>query len=78
MLIFLSTFVEMDRYMMQKLQDIMDIAWNVEKPQSFVTMTCNLNWPEVKSNFAEQQMFNYRKYILSGDFGIKMKHIEVK
>lgn len=53
MIIIPSTFVVVDRYMRQMLQEIMGISEIVGKPDIFITMTCNPNWLEIQSHLLE-------------------------
>ena len=42
-----SSFIGGPRQMSQLYHDAMAIVWSPGKPDLFITMTCNANWPEI-------------------------------
>ena len=48
LLILPSTFVGGDRYMRQKMHDIIATSNSLGHPDMFITMTCNPHWPEIQ------------------------------
>jgi hypothetical protein len=50
-----STFVGGPRYMKENYQDSMAIVRHFGKPDLFVTMTCNKDWPEITQNLEAGQ-----------------------
>ncbi|XP_050519837.1 uncharacterized protein LOC126893557, partial [Daktulosphaira vitifoliae] len=47
-----SSFTGSPRYMTQCYQDAMAMVRKCGKPDYFITMTCNPNWPEIKANLS--------------------------
>ena len=45
-----SSFTGGLRYLHEKTQDAMTYIRNYRKPDLFITMTCNPNWPKIKYN----------------------------
>ncbi len=41
-----STYIRGERYMLQKMHDIIATSNKMGHPDIFLTMTCNPNWPE--------------------------------
>ncbi|XP_058808421.1 uncharacterized protein LOC131674008 [Phymastichus coffea] len=57
-----STFIGSPRYMQQCYQDSMALVNEKEKPNIFLTMTCNPNWVEIQENLLPgQQAFIKKK-----------------
>jgi hypothetical protein len=50
MFILPSSFSGNPRTMQQNYQDAMSIVRKNGKPDLFITMTCNPEWPEIKEN----------------------------
>jgi hypothetical protein len=48
MVVLLATFAGSPRHMNQLYQDSMAFVKKFEKPDLFITMTCNPNWPEIQ------------------------------
>ncbi len=42
-----STYIGGERYMPQKMHDIIATSNKMGTPDIFLTMTCNPNWPEI-------------------------------
>ncbi len=42
-----STYIGEERYMRQKMHDIIGTSNKMGHPDIFLTMTCNPNWPEI-------------------------------
>ena len=66
-----SSFIGSPRNMMQKYQDAMAIVRKYGKPDLFITMTCNPNWPEIKENLLPGQQPADRPDICARVFDIK-------
>ena len=49
----------------------MSITREYGKPDLFITMTCNPNWPKIKENILPHQQPNYRPDICTRVFNIK-------
>lgn len=50
-----STYVGGDRYMRQKLHSIISISNKLEYSDSFLTITCSLQWPETRNALLHAQ-----------------------
>ena len=50
-----STYIESDRYLRQKINDIGTISNAIGNPHIFITMTCNPYWPEVRNELIRAQ-----------------------
>ena len=61
--------------MMQSYQDAMAIVQKFEKPDLFITMTCNPNWHEIKENLLPGQQPVDRPDICARVFDIKKDHL---
>uniref|UniRef100_A0AC34QDY1 Helitron helicase-like domain-containing protein n=1 Tax=Panagrolaimus sp. JU765 TaxID=591449 RepID=A0AC34QDY1_9BILA len=55
MVVLPATFTGSPRYMEQNYQDAMTMVRKYGKPDLFITMTCNPNWPEIKENLKPGQ-----------------------
>jgi len=60
MVILPSTFVRSPRNTMQNYQDAMVIVSKFDKPDLFITMTCNPKWREIEKNFLPGQQTSDR------------------
>lgn len=68
-----SSFTGGPRYMQQQYQDAMAVCRKKSKPDLFITMTCNPQWPEVESALLPHQKPNDRPDILARVFRLKLK-----
>ncbi|XP_044005456.1 uncharacterized protein LOC122850362 [Aphidius gifuensis] len=59
-----SSFTGSPRNMLQHYQDAMAIVRKFGKPDLFITMTCNLNWREIKENILHGQTASDRPDIV--------------
>lgn len=75
MVILPSTFVGSPRNMMQHYQDAMAIVRKYEKPDPFVTMTCNSNWREIRENLLPNQQPADRPDVCARVFNIKKDYL---
>ena len=66
-----STFVGSPRNMLQHYHDAMAIVRQFGKPDIFLTMTCNPNWPEIRENLLPGQQPCDRPDLVAGVFNIK-------
>ncbi|XP_058810633.1 uncharacterized protein LOC131675610 [Phymastichus coffea] len=66
-----STFIGSPRYMQKCYQDAMAIVNEKGKPDVFVTMTFNPNWPEIKQNLLPGQQALDRPDIVAREFHLK-------
>ena len=73
-LILPSTFQGSQRNMYQKFQNAMTMVTKFGKPDIFLTITANPNWPEIQENLLPHQCSNERPDIVSRFF--QMKHKE--
>jgi len=53
----------------------MAIIQKVRKSDLFITVTCNLNWPEIKETLLPGQVASDRLELISHVFNIKLKAI---
>ena len=67
-----STFTGSPRHMRGLYQDAMTMVEKLGKPDLFITMTCNPNWPEIKSNLLPGQSPNDRNDLLAKVFRLKL------
>lgn len=70
-----ATFVGSQRYMEQNYQDSMTIVKNFGKPDLFITMTCNFQWPEIQENLLEGQEVSDRPDIVFRVFHQKVQYL---
>ena len=68
-----STFQGSQRNMYQKFQDAMTIVTKYGKPDIFLTITANPNWPEIQENLLPHQCSNDRPF--SRVFLMKLKEL---
>ena len=68
-----SSFTGGPRYMQQLYQDAMAICRRKGKPDLFITMTCNPQWPEVQDALLPGQQANDRPDLLARVFRLKLK-----
>ena len=73
--IFPSTFIGSPRNMMQNYQDSMSIVRKFGRPDLFVTMTCNPNWPEIQENLFPGQTAADRPDLVARVFSLKKDHL---
>ena len=66
-----SSFTGSPRWYNSKFQDGMAICRKYHKPDFFITMTCNPNWPEIKSELLEGQTPQDRPDIVAKVFKFK-------
>ena len=74
-LILPSSFQGGPRNMMQSYQDAMSIVRLNGKPDLFITMTCNPNWPEIQDNLAESDSIANRPDLVARVFNLKLKNL---
>ncbi|KYN21838.1 ATP-dependent DNA helicase PIF1, partial [Trachymyrmex cornetzi] len=75
MIILPSTFIGSPRNMLQHYQDAMAIVRKYEKPDLFITMTCNPNWREIRENLLPNQQPADRPDICARVFNIKKNYL---
>ena len=68
-----STFQGSQRNMYQKFQDAMTIVTKFGKPDIFLTITANPNWPEIQENLLPHLCSNDRPDIVSWVFQMKLQ-----
>ena len=61
--------------MQQLYQDSMAIVREFGKPDLFITITCNPNWPEIKDELLLNQQSSDRSDIVIRVFKLKLKAI---
>ena len=66
-----SSFTGSPRWYNAKFQDGMAICRKYHKPDFFITMTCNPNWPEIKAELMEGQTPQDRPDITARVFKLK-------
>ncbi|CAB4477605.1 unnamed protein product [Rhizophagus irregularis] len=70
-----SSFTNSERYMQQLYQDFMSIVREFGKPDLFVTVTCNPNWPEITNELLPNQQASDRPDLVTRVFKLKLKSI---
>ena len=70
-----SSFTGSTRYMQQLYQDSMAIVREYEKPDLFVTVTCNPKWPKITEELLPNQKANDRSDLIARVFKLKLKSI---
>ncbi|XP_058790182.1 uncharacterized protein LOC131663668 [Phymastichus coffea] len=70
-----SSFTGSPRYMQQCYQDAMAIVNETGKPDIFLTMICNPNWPEISENVLPSQQASDRPDIVARVFDLKKDHL---
>ena len=75
MVILPSSFQGSARNMREKFHDAMAIVATQGKPDLFITMTCNPNWPEIRDNLFEGQQPSDRPDLVARIFNIKLKSL---
>lgn len=74
-LILPSSYVGGPRYMLNLFQDAMAIVRHYGKPDLFITVTCNPNWPEILAELKPGQTPQDIPDIVSRVFRLKLKDI---
>ena len=67
-----STHVGSERYMREKMHDIIAISNSIGHPDVFLTMTYNPQWPEIEESRLPGQRANDRPDLSNRSF--RMKH----
>ena len=70
-----SSFMRGPRWYNAKFQDGMAIAREFNKPDFFITMTCNPNWTEIKKELMEGQTPQDRPDLVSRVFKLKLDQL---
>ncbi len=68
-----STHIGSDRYMRQKMHDIIAISNSVGHPDIFITMTCNPYWPEIQNTLLPDQRADNTPDLCDRLFRMKLK-----
>ena len=73
-----ASFTGGPRYMRQYFLDAMAICNPMGYPDFFITLTCNLNWPEIQEALAQQpgQHAKYRPDIIARVFRLGLKELK--
>ncbi|XP_028074574.1 uncharacterized protein LOC114276939 [Camellia sinensis] len=71
-----SSFVGSPRDMYQRYQDAMALVQKYGKPDLFLTMTCNPNWPEIKAELLPRQSPHDRPDLLTRIFHSKFDEMK--
>jgi hypothetical protein len=72
MVVLLPTFVGSPRHMNQLYQDSMALVRKFRKPDLFITMTCNPNWPKILHELRPREEANERLDLTSRVFNMKL------
>jgi hypothetical protein len=72
MVVLPATFAGSPRHMNQLYQDSMALVRNFGKPNLFITMTCNPNWPEILHEMRPGEEANDRPDLTSRVFNMKL------
>ena len=70
-----SSFTGSARYLQQLYQDSITIVRTFNKPDLFVTVTCNPNWPEITTKLLPNQTPANRSDLISRIFKLKLNSI---
>src|SRR5213080_3081452 len=70
-----SSFTGSARYMQQLYQDSMAIVREFDKPDLFITVTCNPTWPEITNELLPNQKSSDRPDLVARVFKLKLKSI---
>lgn len=70
-----ASFIGGPRDMKARYQDAMALVQNLGKPDLFITVTCNPDWPGIKENLFDGQPAQNRPDIVSRVFNAKLKNI---
>ena len=70
-----SSFKGSPREMWQLYQDAMAIVRSCGKPDLFITMTCNANWPEITAELLPGQTAQDRPELVSRVFKLKLNEL---
>ncbi len=68
-----STYIGGERYMRQKMHDIIATSNKMGHPDIFLTMTCNPNWPEIRRSLLPGQSSQDRPDLCARVFILKLK-----
>ncbi len=72
MVVLLATFAGSPRHMKKLYQDSMALVRKFGKPDLFITMTCNPNWPEILHELKPGEEVNDRPDLTSMVFNMKL------
>jgi len=70
-----SSFVGGNRSMVQLYQDAMALCWGHGKPDLFVTITCNPNWPDIGRNLLPGKNPTNRPDLITRVFNLRVQEI---
>ena len=72
-----SSFTGGPRYTRRYFLDAMTICAHIGYPNSFITFTCNLNWPEIREALEQQpgQHANDRPDIVARVFRLRLQEL---
>ncbi|XP_058211594.1 uncharacterized protein LOC131323768 [Rhododendron vialii] len=71
-----STFIGGPRDMRKRYLNAMTLVERYGKPNLFLTMTCNPNWPEIKDEMKAHEEAQNRADLLSRVFRSKVEHLQ--
>ena len=66
-----SSYIGSPRWYNNKFLDAMAIVRHFHKPDLFITMTCNPNWPEIKNNLKPGETIQNRPDLVARVFKLK-------
>nr|XP_027098788.1 uncharacterized protein LOC113718064 [Coffea arabica] len=72
------SFIGGPRNMRHKYMDAMTLVQKYGKPDIFLTMTCNPNWPEIKEHFIDKKEAQNRLDLLARVFQAKLEQLKDK
>lgn len=70
------TFTGGPRYMLSAYRDAITIVRSIGKPDLFLTITCNPNWPEITNNLLNNQPVWERPDLIVRVFNLKLKELK--
>ncbi|GFU67565.1 ATP-dependent DNA helicase [Trichonephila clavipes] len=75
MVVLPSSFTGGSRYMHERTQDAMTYVRHFERPDLFITLTCNPKWSEIVDLLNQGQKSHDRHDVIARVFRVKVKHM---
>ena len=68
-----SSITGTPRWQAEQYRDVLALVMHMGRPDLFITMTCNPNWPEIQDNLLPQQTASDRPDLVARVFDLKLK-----
>ena len=68
-----STITGTPRWQAEQYRDVLSMVMHLGRPDLFITMTCNPDWPEIKENLLPNQTASDRPELVARVFELKLK-----